>query len=147
MNIFSAVSPILNAKTASVRLEISANPNNAEEMAVIIKPVVGPVPNNAPETLVQLVSALALPIKVIGHPTIIESEVVAAIQQQSGHRQSWAEQVAQIEANLQNAQPKAQASKPAKKAEPATTTEPAPNVAGEKEPVNAEADDNFSLEL
>jgi PRTRC genetic system protein E len=142
MSFITAIQPILNARTASVKMEVSANPHNNEEMVVVIKPVVGQIPDSAPETLVQLISALAMPIKVIAHPMVIESELVAAIQQQADTRESWAQRAAQIESQIQASD---------KGGKKATASTPAPSTGAPASTENTQAttadEDNLELEL
>ena len=98
MSLIDAVKPIITSKTASVHLEISGTTDG--RMAVIAKPVVGPVAQTAPQELHSLCAALATPIKVVGDPQEIEQALTDAITEQEPHRQSWAERASELEAQI-----------------------------------------------
>lgn len=128
MSVIQSVQPILNSKTAKVVMEISANSANPEEMVVVLKPVSGPIPDNAPEALKQLVAALSTPLKVIAKPECIEAEVEAQILQRRPHITSWAERAALLEAKIQTA-----SETPVSKSSPLpqSAAEPAPTESAE----------------
>ncbi|KXS55277.1 MAG: hypothetical protein AWU57_376 [Marinobacter sp. T13-3] len=100
MSLINAVKPLLNSKTATVTLDISANPKAEGELVVVAKPVVGPIPNNAPEELKALCGALSTYLKAIGTPETIEAELYAVVNEQVGHRSDWASRAAALEANI-----------------------------------------------
>ena len=57
-SLLNAVTPILNSKTAKITMDISAASTEGELM-VVVKPLVGPVSDKAPEELRLLSAALA----------------------------------------------------------------------------------------
>lgn len=100
MNLIESVRPIIGSKTAKVVLEVSANPKVAGEMVVVVRPLVGPVAETASEELKQLMAALATPIKIIGTPEVIERDLAAAVSEQAGHRSSWSDRAAALNAMI-----------------------------------------------
>ena len=98
-SLLNAVSPIINSKTAKVTLDISAASTEGELM-VIVKPVVGPVSDKAPEELKMLSAALAQPIKVVGEAQDIEDKLAEIIGEQAGKRNQWANRAAELDASI-----------------------------------------------
>lgn len=161
MSLFNALSPLLNAKTAKVALEVSAHPSKEQHMVVVARPVMGPVPANACEELKQLCAALATPVKVIGTADEIETTLREVIGQQQDHRQDWAARVASLEAMIAQGQEKdakgqssAKAkSKPASETQKTQTSspkapEPSKTVAGaEHAQAAAKAQDEIGFSL
>jgi len=103
MSLLNAIKPILNSKTAKVGLEISAHPKNEGELVVVVKPVMGPVADNAPNELKQLVAALSSYLKAVGTPETIESELYAVVAEQAPQRNKWADRAAEMEAMIAQA--------------------------------------------
>lgn len=100
MNLLTAITPIINSKTAKVTLDITANPKGEGQLIVIARPVTGPVSDKAQEELKQLVAALAMPIKVIGTPDEIEQALANAVNEQASTRSSWASRAATLDAQI-----------------------------------------------
>ena len=98
MSLITALSPLLNAKTAKVALEVSAHPTKDDHMVVVAKPIVGVVPNNASAELQLIVAGLATGIKVVATADTIEAELAAAITEQAPQRSEWAQRAAEITA-------------------------------------------------
>jgi len=124
------VSPIINSKTAKVTLDISAASTEGELM-VIVKPIVGPLSDKAPEELKILSAALAQPIKVVGEPQEIEEKLAELVNQQSGKRNQWANRAAELDAAIAAAatsDSKKVSAKSATAAKPATSSGPVENV-------------------
>ena len=147
MSLIEAVKPILGSKTTRITLDVSANPRADNEIVVVVKPVVAPVPSNATEELKQLCAALATPIKIIGTPDTVEAEFAAAVAQQAPDRQSWDERAAALEAQIA-AGAKADAKKSAAPAKKPTSPGNPVNQEPAKEPeaTGAEQTNNpFSL--
>lgn len=143
MSLISAVRSIIGTKTAKVVLEVSANPKVEGEMVVVVRPLVGPVADNASEELKQLCAALATPIKIIGTPDVIEQEFAAAVSEQADHRSSWDSRAAELEAMIA-AGARTDAKKPDSKAESKPKTE-APEKAESDTPASKAPSKPFSL--
>jgi len=111
MSLITALTPLLNAKTAKVVLEVSAHPSKDDHLVVVAKPVVGPVPNNASEELKLIIAGLATGIKVVATAEAVEAELVAAITEQAPQRSEWAQRAAQITAAADAAAKKGATSK------------------------------------
>ncbi|ONF42521.1 hypothetical protein BTO32_15020 [Marinobacter lutaoensis] len=93
------VTPILNSKTAKVTMDISAGPTD-DELQVVVKPVIGPVSDKAPEELKVLCAALGQHIKVTGEPGDIERLLAERVNEQAGKRHQWANRAAQLDAAI-----------------------------------------------
>lgn len=100
MNLLTAITPIINSKTAKVTLDITASPKAEGQLIVVARPVAGPVSDKAPEELKQLVAALSTPIKVIGTPDDIEQAFADAVNEQASTRTSWASRAASLESQI-----------------------------------------------
>ncbi|ARM86156.1 hypothetical protein [Marinobacter salarius] len=109
--LLEAVSPILNAKTAKITMDISAASTEGE-LQVVIKPVIGPVSDKAPEELKALCGALGQHIKVVGEPEAIEKLLADRVNEQAPKRNQWANRAAELDAAIAGAAAK-DASKPA----------------------------------
>ena len=97
--LLQAVSPILNAKTAKITLDISAASTEGE-LQVVVKPVIGPVSPKAPEELKVLCAALAKHIKVVGEPEGIEKLLAERVNEQAPKRNQWANRAAEMDAAI-----------------------------------------------
>lgn len=106
MSIIEAVRPLIGSKTASVKLEVKANPAQEGEMVVTIHPVTGPVLDKASEEMKQLCAALAQPMKAFGTPETIEREVAAVVTNAQGYRGNWETRAAELDAAIHEAREK-----------------------------------------
>lgn len=93
------VTPIINSRTAKITMDISAASTEGE-LQVVIKPVVGPISDKAPEELKVLCGALGQHIKVVGEPQDIEKLLVDRVNEQAPKRNQWANRAAELDATI-----------------------------------------------
>lgn len=144
-SLLNAVTPIMNSKTAKITMDISAA-NTEGELMVVVKPMVGPVSDKAPEELRMLSAALAQPIKVVGEPEAIEEKLASMVNEQAGKRTQWANRAAELEAAISAAAAKdakkAPAKPAAKTANTATAAASGPVTTNQDTDSDTEADDS-----
>lgn len=139
-SLLNAVTPILNSKTAKITMDISAASTEGELM-VVVKPLVGPVSDKAPEELRLLSAALAQPIKVVGEPDAIEEKLANMVEEQAGKRNGWANRAAALDAAISAA-----AAKDAKKAPKKATEQTTVTASDSPGPVNTAQDTDTSTD-
>ena len=145
MSLIQALKPLLNSRTLTVDLQVSAF--DANHLCVIAKPITTAVPDKADSELVQLMAGLAMPIKVIDTPDNIEMTLVREITQAVPTRNDWDARARAIEESISQkpSQAKADAKaadKPASADQTPTDSASQPASTPSQDNANATADDD-----